>query len=468
MSVSLPMVSEGDSGYPVPVTKAMPPRIDFRIDYQGLRHSAPARVARRALYRMFVGRQGWPLRFRAPETVADIPTGVSPHLYVHLPFCQQICPHCPYTKTLLREGSSDTVARYGRALLREIESYRSRKGDTPITSLYFGGGTPTATPELIQAVIDLLRPDLSPGAEIGVEVHPADATEAMLTKLKALGVNRVSLGIETFRPDLLKMLARRYTPEEAVAGIQRAKAIGFECVDVNLLFGIPGQAVAETAKEAWRCLQLGVDQISAYQLFTFVHTPLGKKVRHGDFSAYGDRARLRAQDLLNRTCLNAGLKRTSPWNFTRPGLAPYSTVTQEDYVGFGAGAGSKVGGIFWFNPFSVEAYTGQDTPRPALVMETTERFRRAHYVYWRLYRTVLDPNDYRSQFGSELKRDFGGLLRTLLASQTIRRSADGCYSVTEFGAVWMHRVQQLFSITYIDDLWDRCNQEAWPSEVRLN
>ncbi|MBC8138429.1 MAG: radical SAM protein [Fibrella sp.] len=465
MAISLPVLPTrtGDDAATVPTANA--PHIDFRIDYQLLRHSGPARFARHALYRMFVGRQGWPLRFHAPESDADVPVKVSPHLYVHLPFCQQICPHCPYTKTLLRDGGA--VSRYGAALFREIDTYRKRSAGTPVTSLYFGGGTPTATPELIAATIEQLEPDLAPNAEIGVEVHPADASIEMLERLKALGVNRISLGIETFRPDLLKMLARRYTPEQATAALCAAKTVGFACVDVNLLFGIPGQAITETASEAQRCIELGVDQISAYQLFTFVHTPFGKKVRHGDFATYGDRARLRAQDLLNRTCLAAGLERSSPWNFTRPGIAPYSTVTQEDYIGFGAGAGSKVGGVFWFNTFSVDAYTEQPAPRPALVMETSERFRQAHYVYWRLYRTELDPADYRAQFGSELERDFGGLLRTLQASRTIRRRSDGTYRVTEFGAVWMHRVQQLFSITYIDDLWDRCYQEAWPQEVLL-
>ncbi|MBC7808773.1 MAG: hypothetical protein H7145_21785, partial [Akkermansiaceae bacterium] len=161
MAISLPVLSArtGDTDTTVPTA----PRIDFRINYQGLRHSGPARVARQALYRMFVGRHGWPLRFRAPETDTDIPVKTSPHLYVHLPFCQQLCPHCPYTKTLLR--GADAVSRYGAALYREIDAYRQRSAGVPVTSLYFGGGTPTATPELIAATIAQLRTNLAPDAE---------------------------------------------------------------------------------------------------------------------------------------------------------------------------------------------------------------------------------------------------------------------------------------------------------------
>lgn len=401
--------------------------------------------------------------FRAPKSPNDIPRGVSPHLYVHLPFCSQICPHCPYAKTPYRV---DQHERYGAALLSELRGYLARTDRGPVRSLYFGGGTPTATPDLVERVIAEVRPHLEGAAEIGVEVHPADASRQMLHRLKAAGVTRVSLGIETFRDDLLKMLARRYTAQQVEASIREAKETGFECVDVNLIFGIPGQTETETAADAQRCIELGVDQISAYQLFTFVHTPMGKQVRHGDFDVYSDRARLRAQSLLAKTCLDAGLQRTSPWNFTRLGTAPYSTVTHEDYVGFGAGAGSKVGGVFWFNTFSVEAYIDAAPPRPALVMQTSERFRRAHWLYWRLYRTEVSNAEYAGLFGSELEDEFGTLLTVLRLTGMISRHGD-IWKVTERGAVWMHRLQQLFSITYIDDIWERCHQDAWPQEVVL-
>lgn len=437
--------------------------LDFRIDYQGLRHSRIARNCRALLYRCFVGRSGWPLAFRAPRTDAEIPRKTSSHLYVHLPFCTQICPHCPYTKTLYQERLHKD---YANALEAEMVNYLSRPGIPQVESIYFGGGTPTVTPDLIERCLALVRPYLVPGAEVGVEVHPQDARSGMLERLCSFGVNRISLGIETFRPDLLKLLARRYMPEEAEEAIVTAKSMGFECVDVNLLFSIPGQAVEETASDAARCIRLGADQVSAYQLFTFVHTPIGKRVAHGDFEIYSDRARLRAQHRFHQECLASGMERTSPWNFTRKGVAPYSTVTQEEYIGFGAGAGSKVAGVFWFNTFSIEEYVKAAPLRPALVMQTDEKFRRAHWLYWRLYRTVVDLEEYRALFGRDLGRDYW-LAFALLRLLDMARPEGGKWRVTEFGAVWMHRIQQLFSITYIDDLWDRCRKEAWPQEVLL-
>jgi oxygen-independent coproporphyrinogen-3 oxidase len=439
------------------------PSFDARIDYQRLRHTGVARLVRGAVARAIVGRDAWPVVFEAPVAAGEVSTGTSPHLYVHLPFCRQICPHCPYTKTL-RDASLED--RYARALVREVRSYLARTDAPPVRSLNFGGGTPTATPDLIERVVELVRPHLVDGAEIGVEVHPADAGAALLARLHALGVTRVSLGIETFREDLLRTLARRYTPEQAEGAIRRARDAGFECVDVNLIFGIPGQQSDETAEDARRCLALGVDQISAYQLFTFVHTALGRRVRHGRFPVAGDRSRLLAQAQLTDACLEAGLVQTSPWNFTRPGIAPYSTVTHEDYVGFGAGAGSKVGGVFWFNTFSVDAYANAATHRPALVMQAGDRFRRAHWLYWQLYRLSVEPAEYRARFGRDLEADFRVLLRTLRTLGMVRRTGDG-WRVTRFGSVWMHRFQQLYSITYIDEIWERCRGEAWPQRVVL-
>jgi hypothetical protein len=98
---------------------------------------------------------------------------------------------------------------------------------------------------------------------------------------------------------------------------------------------------------------------------------------------------------------------------------------------------------------------------------SSERFRRFHWLYWQLYRTQVAPQRYREQFGRELERDFGALLAMLRALGMARRES-GDWRVTEFGAIWMHRLQQLFSITYIDDLWEHCRGEAWPREVVLS
>lgn len=456
--VSLRAVAEGAGRTGLAATL---PVLDPKIDYQQVRHTRSARWLRGTIYRLLVGRDGWPLVFRPP--VDEGPRSTSPNLYVHLPFCRQICPHCPYNKTLYRLERHEP---YGNALRREMENYFARRKSPGVKTLYFGGGTPSVTPDLIQNSIDLVRPYLESGAAIGVEVHPADATQPLFERLRAMGVNRVSLGVETLRADLLRQLGRTYSPRQAENALRAAQASSFDCVDANLICAIPGQSHRETAQDAQRCLDLGVDQISAYTLFTFIHTPLGRRVQQRKAPIYGDWSRVRALWAISHVCREAGFRRTSPWNYTRPGITPYSTVTRESYVGFGAGASSKVDGVFWFNTFDINAYVRQARNRPAIVLETNDRFRRFHWLYWQLYRTEVDAPRYRELFGRELERDFGALFSLLRLLGMAARQGPR-WRVTEFGAIFMHRLQQLFSITYIDDVWDQCQAEAWPKAVVL-
>jgi menaquinone C8-methyltransferase len=431
-----------------------------RADYLTLRHLAPARWGRALLSRALGGREAWPLVFRAPDPGAELPQGTSANVYVHLPFCEHLCPHCPYNRVIFQSGM---VRDYGRALERELAAYLRRGDAPPVRTLYFGGGTPSLTPALIERIVTMVRPHLARDAEIGVEVHPRDAKPSLLGRLRGTGVNRVSLGIETLRPDLLRWLGRHYTPAEGLEAISRAQRHGFEFVDVNLIHGIPGQRADEAIADAERVAGLGVDQVSAYPLFGFAHTPFG---RRGGVGPTTDGERLRAQRGVSRVCRAAGLERTSVWSFTRAGMSPYSTVTHEDYVGFGAGAGTKVGGVFWFNTFSILEYNACLEPRPALVLRVGERLRRLHWLYWAIYGTHIKSERYRALFGQPIERDFGRLLLTLQLAGFARRDATG-WEVTERGAIWVHRLQSLFSLSYIDELWMRCRHEAWPQEVAL-
>ncbi|MHC4932373.1 MAG: coproporphyrinogen-III oxidase family protein [Planctomycetota bacterium] len=427
----------------------------MRIDFLRLRHRAPARIARRMLYASLVGRGEWPPVFRAPN--GDAHPLKSPHLYVHLPFCRRICPHCPYNKA---PYDAEAHHAYGRSLLSEVEAY-CRSSPPSVETLYFGGGTPTQTPDLIEAVLQALRSRLAPEAEVAVEVHPADADGPMLRRLREAGVNRISLGVECLDRALLRRLGRAYSPREAEASLQRARDAGFGCVDANLIYGIPGQDSRAPARDARRCIAREVDQISAYPLFSFQHTGNGTE------RPVDDRDRLQAQRAVSAVCREAGLERTSVWSFTRPGVAPYSTVTREDYVGFGAGAGSKVGGVFRFNTFSVDAYSRCRTHKPALVMRTSDRFRRFHWLYWQIYRARIEPLRYRDLFGRELGSDFALLLAALRLVRFVRPDGDAL-ALTERGAIWAHRLQCLYSLTFIDQLWERCRREAWPQKVLLS
>lgn len=436
--------------------------MSFRPNFQRLRHTGAADALRRGLYHWLVGDAEWPPRFVRPGPDAE-PVPASPNVYVHIPFCLTICPHCPYNKARYAPG---LVPGYRAALQGEIAAYLARPDAQPVETLYFGGGTPSLTPDLVEDAIEAFRPHLVDGAQLAIETYPLDATEALLARFRAMGITRISLGIETLRAPMLKRLARRYTGAEALAAIDRAKAAGFDMVDANLIFGIPGQTRDEVLADLAEVLAHGVDQVSAYPLFTFDHTPAGQPTQAESYARAAERVRLATQKGISRLCRDTGLARSSVWSFTREGTLPYTTVTRTDYIGFGAGAGSLGAGRMSFNTFPVDAYTEGWHRGPALIWQMTPGESRANWVYWAIYNLRLDPEDYRAQFGRDLHHDFG---RVLLALRAIGMASDDgeTFRITEPGAIWVHRVQSLFSLCGIDRVWTRCTREAWPDSVAI-
>jgi oxygen-independent coproporphyrinogen-3 oxidase len=437
-------------------------RMGIRPNFQKLRQGRAASVVRRLVHRTLVGGDAWPPTFRPPSDRALRPLP-SPNVYVHLPFCETFCPHCPYNKA---KADLPVIAAYRGALGREIGDYMARPDALPVSSLYFGGGTPSLTPDLVTDAISKFRPLLAEDAEIAIEVHPAHATRDLLARLRSDGVNRISLGLESLEPAHLKRLGRRYSPDAALRAVEDARAEGFEMVDVNLILGIPGQTVEAFLDGVAKSLAAGADQISAYPLFTFGHTPAGQ-TRHADtYARADDLVRLRMQRGVSEMTRRAGFRRTSVWSYTRDGVSPYTTVTRPDYVGFGAGAGSKAGGLVLFNTFSVPAYV-EATPRvTALSYRLSERERKADWLYWQVYNARIERAAYEERFGIPLEGDFGRVLRLLRLAGLLKR--EGCDEVlTESGAIWVHRVQSLFSLAGIDAMWTACQKDPWPGDVVL-
>lgn len=437
--------------------------MSLRINHQSLRHTAIARRFRSGLVRLLVGGGNWPLVLNAPNPAEPMPVARSSHLYVHLPFCDQICPHCPYNKTLY---DAHAHRAYGTALRAELSEYLQLSDVPAIESIYFGGGTPSRTPGLVEDVLKQVNGHLVTNAHVGIEVHPQDASEELYQRLHAAGINRISLGVESFSPKVLRPLGRRYTPEQAVEAISLAREEGFSCVDANLIFGVPGQTVEDAVADVERCLSLDIDQISTYPLLSFVHTPLGRRIARGRVSPYGERARIGAQKAISRVCREGGLKRTSMWSFSRPNVPAYTTVTHEEYAGFGAGAASKVDNTFLLNTFSIEAYIEDPTRKPALVMEASEALRRFHWLYWQIYRVRISPARYLELFDRSLDEDFGRLLNLLRMLGWADREKD-LWRITEAGAIWLHRLRWFYSLHHVDTIWKQCQSEAWPDRVVL-
>lgn len=379
-------------------------------------------------------------------------------LYVHIPFCRSICSFCPYYKTVYNETQAEA---YLQSLLREIEltgsSLKAKKG---VSSLYFGGGTPALMSHKLKDIIDKINIyfDLEEG--IGVELHPADLNEQTLTHLKEAGVNMVSLGIQSFSGNCLDTLGRKQT--DIKAGMELLGKYAFDVIDADLIFALPGQSVDMLIDDIKTAFSCGATQVSTYPYIDFGLPenrckPQPEKVKRHMLKA------------INDYCNSNKIARTSVWTFALESTKKYSSVTRENFLGFGASAATLLSNQFRLNTFSVEAYIkrlkNDETPT-ALKLFFTPRQRAAYYLFWSTYGLNINPKEFNEICGRPLD-DLYGLELWLAAKAGMLNRNNGAYSLTERGAYHYHKIEQAFTHAYINKMWKVAADTPFPGEVIL-
>ncbi len=387
-------------------------------------------------------------------------------LYLHIPFCEQICPYCPYNKEIYR---SDVAAAYVRALGREIDFYADLVGDRAITSFYIGGGTPTTLLNRgLAGTVERIRGAFNLQCDIHMESHPNHLSADNLSAIRSMGVDHVSIGVEALVERHLKTLHRPYTVEGVRAAVGRAVSAGFKCVNVDVMFALPGQTEQEVEDTGHALVDLGVDQVAAYPLFLFPYTAMGRNGarNHGVRESLKRRRMLR---ILESIFYDAGYERTSTWAFTRRGVPRYCSVTVPVYIGLGASGGSYLRDLFYVNTFGAAEYIKalEEGRTPvALSVEMSERMQRVAWLYWRIYETKFSKADYRKRFGEAIDGEYGRLLRLLELAKFLEDDGERIV-LSDRGAFWLHALQDIASIDYIGKLWGTSKEIAWPEEVVL-
>jgi coproporphyrinogen III oxidase-like Fe-S oxidoreductase len=417
------------------------------------------RAIRQFLLRLLTGERALVLTKNIPshdELFAKLMKIDSIGLYLHIPFCQQICPYCPYNKELYQ----DTLAeRYVSSVKKEMDFYADLIGKKPVTSLYIGGGTPTTMLDTgLGELIGHMREVFNLQCDIHMESHLNHLNADNLKRIQALGVQHLSFGIEALFDRHLKFLGRPYTVDEANEAIRRVVASGFKCVNVDVMFALPGQTYEEIAETGRELVKSGVDQVAAYPLFRFPYTPLGKAGMPPNHVIGESIRRRRMLRILERIFYEAGYERTSVWAFTRRGVPRYCSVTVPLYVGFGASGGTYLKDVFYLNTFSVTDYIKameEHGQAIALSVDLTERMQRAGWLYWRIYETRFAKSDYRMRFGEEIDDVYG-------------MKDDGeRITLSDRGSFWLHAGEDILSIDYISKLWGASKRDPWPDKVIL-
>ncbi|MBE6538954.1 MAG: radical SAM protein [Ruminococcaceae bacterium] len=379
-------------------------------------------------------------------------------LYVHIPFCQSICNFCPYCKTVYSREAADA---YIDTLLDEIHLVgRSSHKKKEVTSLYFGGGTPALVSDRIKEIIDTINKYFIITEGIGVELHPDNVTVPLLKELKEAGVTKISIGIQSFSEKYQGILGRKKVDTETIT--KALSEVHFETVSMDFIFALPEQTFEDLKSDIDLAFAGGANHIAIYPFIDFTFTKSSVK-------AMKKSEKRKLLDNITNYCIDKGYSRSSIWTFSSEKDARYSSMTRDNFLGFGCSATTLTRDSFKINTFSVEEYIKRikDKKLPtSLTIRFSLRQRMVYYLFWTAYSTRVRAEDFEKFFGVPLKKVYGFEL-LLMKRLGFITDENGVYSMTLKGAFYYHYYENFYTLSYIDKMWGIMRKEAFPKEIRL-
>ena len=366
-------------------------------------------------------------------------------LYIHIPYCDSKCPYCDFNSYAVKRWPERA---YREALIAEMTAYAACPPwrDGTIQTVFFGGGTPSLfAPESISALLDAtarLWARSAPCIEVTMEANPGTVDAAKLRRFVAAGVNRISFGVQSFHPEHLTRLGRIHSAAEAIEAVTAAREVGFEGVNLDLMFAIPGQTLREWEADLDTAVGLGTDHISAYNLTYEDGTPFGAWRRSGALLPLPEEAEVamftRAQAILAAH----GYVQYEISNYAVPGRECAHNLNYwraGAYLGVGAGAHAYAAapgpGRRWGNEKSPGLYMDRvTTSGHARVIEETlsAEQARGEFVFLGLRcRTGFDDAEFARRFGLDVRHAFPHA--DALVRDGFLEHADGQWRLTERG-----------------------------------
>ena len=267
-------------------------------------------------------------------------------IYIHIPFCKQACSYCDFYFVTRHQQKQDFVDE----LIKEIQAKKdTRFTHEPVRTIYFGGGTPSLlSPQQVESILEAIHSVFNVGLEeITLEINPDDVSRDYLAGLKSAGINRASMGVQSFNPDLLKFMNRAHTSEEALQCLEMLRDSAFKVFTVDLIYGNPGQSLDILQQDIETILHFNPPHVSAYSLTIEPQTRLGKQVKLGRLIPPKDDTVSDHFDLVVDKLGEAGIYQYEVSNYARPGSEAVHNSNywrHENYLGLGPGAHS-----FWWN-----------------------------------------------------------------------------------------------------------------------
>lgn len=343
-------------------------------------------------------------------------------VYIHIPFCEHICYYCDFNKVFL-EGQP--VDEYVDLLIREMQITAMNKQMEPIDTVFVGGGTPTTLNEAQIAKLCTAIQEIFPmkeEVEFSFEANPGDLSVAKVQTMKDYGVNRISMGVQSFNNDLLKKIGRIHTVKDVYQSVENMRTVGFENVSIDLIFSLPGQTEADFQDTLNQALALDLPHYSAYSLIIEPKTIFYNLMQKGKLFLPGQDAEANMYDLLLVEMEKHGRNQYEISNFAKEGFESKHNITywsNEHYYGFGAGAHGYIGNTRYSNFGPIKKYMEplQENKLPVFQQkELTLKEKMEEEMFLGLRKVSgVSKAGFQRKFGQDLDTTFQNAIQKTMA-----------------------------------------------------
>ena len=351
-------------------------------------------------------------------------------LYLHIPFCRQRCDFCSFYLEIYREGRAEAFVR---SLTHEIwlSAQQQVAAGRPVQSVYFGGGTPTAlaAAQLIAILSEIRKHfSLTSDCEITVEAHPSTISEQDLLQLHQAGVTRLSFGAESMEDGDLARIGRPGAVSETVTAVAQARTSGFTNINLDLMYGLPGQGLDSWQRTVTHCLSLRPTHLSCYALTVEQNTKLASNIQRERSPAPDEGLQIDMDEAAQRMLVGAGYERYEISNYAKPGYACRHNLlywTNGEYLGFGPSAqsyldGSRFGNVADLTAYDLSLTEGLLPIEERIALSKKEQLRDAVIFGLRLVQGIPSHNLHQHA----LNYGYSALTAQLLAQELIEENGE--------------------------------------------
>ena len=353
-------------------------------------------------------------------------------IYIHIPFCIRKCSYCDFYSVAWND---ELEYKFIEAVSNEIRSYKDRvRKDYTVDTIFFGGGTPTIIePENLEKIIDTLREviEIDRDCEITMEANPNTLTDDKLKQYKDIGINRLSIGIQSLNDEILKKIGRIHCSLEAIEAVDRAKTAGFDNINADIMFNIPGQTIYDIEDTLHKIIQKGVKHISFYSLKLEEGTPMYAMEKRNKITMPDDDYE-REMYYAGRIIMEKNnLYQYEISNFAHRGFECRHNLkywNQEEYIGFGPSAHSFLNNVRYSNPSDLKIYCEEGS---SMVFQRTiqEKLEKNdlmfEYIMLRLrLKEGLNMKTFNNKFSADFNKLYSKQIEYLLKNKLIEVKDD--------------------------------------------